>query len=1285
MSYAPDNLSQLQSVIGKSPLPGIPTSTVQKGVGLGRSATSLLDSHPRLAIGLFVVVGLALLSITVAAVLLWLRTRKQQQNGTAGITAVSQLSGLHKDRLRDVWASFVRQLPSSLRDAVADHHQFMVLGTSGSGKSTLIGQMTDWQGQSNQFLPSLTSDPLLQIYLGQRLIVQELSAALLQSTTKEVGEMLVRLARAQERHRPLVVVVVLSASHMLDAAPDRIRREAQLVAGKLGLLTKESQAPLLLRLCVTGMDHLAGYSELARFLHSEKQTLSVLLSAQSLGSSDDLLSQVQPLLSKFLVTQPVATFDKVIAFLQRAPQQLRPVLDYVSALRDASGAMRGTESISLYFSSLRWEEQIGNPFQPPQLGTRRLRSSPRRLHEWLGLPIHASLAAAGSILLLGFGIWTILRHHGQIQRADGLLSALSDHSTRSQAYAFATGPSGKTESVTRAIHAATEELNGVYVAETKLAPLRFVFQSRKERLRREVADSIRRIYLLPALQRAVEKRSQKLVLEALAAIYASQRGLLGGVLRGQIQEYARQLAIPESVLGDYLQLQVTPHGEPVLTTLPELRSLLPDDQRRILSSPLSFSLWLRELKAQTERPILTMASFTKLRKQTESLRESLTLLGKEREQAILFQLLADESPLDCPRLFGASARTLKLEPHLANNLESFLAISQLILESTDSLLRGSRQNLLDLLRWVNQERIKLDGHQELFVASVDGERFEFETQKWLELLLRTRKWELLGDRSGQATRSRHRRGKRGSSKGLGRSEVVSAQRKLLDDREQLSSDGLPSLRRAHFEQQIAPMLSELDKALGQTGSLKEAEKQALTRLVRNELRRYASRYCQAQTAYFLAYRPLLRTGSQIRAELLSLLRPDASLLQRIHTVVDNTRLSGMEHPLFQPLRTCLAPFAPLAALIVPGKDGTLTALAPYRSAAASLATELSGQMVPSPGEGPAEKGSASKEPNGPSDDNQSDAQTSEWTLGAQLLGRLSPIAKTAVSLRSGQSAHRQQVNQFLDSAGITTDLRKPFLRPFEATYDVGREEIERVAASLFMEDIAPPLAKLFGQFPFAKSAKKDASAEEIERLLHPLGGELWKWVKRSYSGLIEDRQGTIRPVRAAEGELPVPQLPAEFWTTVRRAEHIRGLLFQSDGTAKPLRLMVRPLPIPQPRTPRALQPSLSFLRVGSSEIVGIHQQPASRPLVVDWKNQGVAAVGLEYTDLTTNRKQVQSMEVSDSAWSLHRLLTRAAITEPQASYFQLIRESETSRWSLGFAFDPDPFSLFQVPATGRDK
>jgi type VI secretion system protein ImpL len=150
-------------------------------------------------------VSVALAAI-VYAVYHWLRRRGPRTTALA-----RRESTLHPDALLHLWRRFVRAQPWRHRASIAEYPTVVVLGGAGAGKSKLIDEQVDWQAQKKRFFPSVTDDPLLQIYIGGRVIVQELSAALLADDSSEARRALKRLWRASAGRRPPGVLVVVDA------------------------------------------------------------------------------------------------------------------------------------------------------------------------------------------------------------------------------------------------------------------------------------------------------------------------------------------------------------------------------------------------------------------------------------------------------------------------------------------------------------------------------------------------------------------------------------------------------------------------------------------------------------------------------------------------------------------------------------------------------------------------------------------------------------------------------------------------------------------------------------------------------------------------------------------------------------------------------------------------------------------------------------------------------------------------------------------------------------------
>ncbi len=255
--------------------------------------------------------------------------------------------GIDSKRLTSIWEKFLSNLPGPARAAVPEHAHFVVLGTAGSGKSTLIQRKVDWQGQASQFLPSYTADPLLQIFLGGKTVVQELAGPLLESTSRATNDALTRLYSKLDLDRPPTVVLVLKTSSLVNSTPDQVRQQAQLMRGKINLLSQAFNAPIPTRICLTNMDRTHGYGDVARFLKRNKLSLELPLGADA-GLVHSLQSY-EKYLPRALTTLPVAAFQSNVEFLLSAEDVLGPVRSFVTALLEGSLTAARPELQKLYF------------------------------------------------------------------------------------------------------------------------------------------------------------------------------------------------------------------------------------------------------------------------------------------------------------------------------------------------------------------------------------------------------------------------------------------------------------------------------------------------------------------------------------------------------------------------------------------------------------------------------------------------------------------------------------------------------------------------------------------------------------------------------------------------------------------------------------------------------------------------------------------------------------------------------------------------------------------------
>lgn len=1271
----------------------------------------------------YVLAAVCLLLITAGIVLLvlWRRSRNRRDDATAYINPAQVIS---RGRLREIWDKFLSRLPSLVRTAIPDYSHFVVFGNTGSGKSALISRKVDWQGQTSQFVPSFTADPLMQVYLGGKTLVQEFSAAVQDATARSYNRALTRLWESLDVEQVPTVVIVLSASMLANTTPDQLRRQAQLLRGKINVLSEACGSTARVRICLTHMDRVRGYTDLARFLHKHKIPLEIDLGAEA---STDLVAGLlayERHLPRALTTQPLSSFESIVEFLRSAETLLSPVVNFVQALSDRTLTSQRPEVQRVYFSSLSSDEQVSNPFDPPPL--QRSLAIGSLLSRWLrplGIrPVHALLGLG--LFLLGLSVLTYVtrQHHGVVLRA----AEASDRFTQAVERARAALSSGESDVVRRAELHATSALTATHEAESRFRLFRLIYRPDKRDNERRFVEGIRRGYLLPSLDRAIRQRARDKILAALVALYATRDNTLGALIKAQPTDWSTDLGVPRDTLLDYVRYSSEPWSEVAVMALPPL---LIDGTRPPISDLGPWRGFLSDLLDAVKRPFITADELGAFQQHANGLREALVQIRRGALLRQLYRNLAEETPLDMVKLFGRDIGVLTPDPWLTDNQEALDRVLAMVRESNIRIEKTDTRSLYQLLRWLNEDgssaprgTTRSDADVSYFLFPNDSRSYAVSRPEWQDLIARSRKRTFgLDDHapSRKASQSAIRLAKRcsekrfydskRSAKGRHRAcralaespprDVTRPARPLpLWSQEEfapklaalLTSSDAPAAglsdvyNRVVYHREVLPLVQELKKALGGNRNLSADEKIALSRRVQNELATYARGYCEALLKYHLGYQLSGHSPAALHADLLDLIKPGSRFLMRLRTLVDNVKLSGLEEPYLQPLASCIADFRPIVELLEPKTPAPADAKAEPRPDAKAAPPGAAPQNKPEPKpEGLAEFNAAVAKlleeldraqtpPPAPAAPAAANAPAAPPQGSAALTPRLSALGRSALAMHEGsEQSALHQAEQFLDRAGVGGPLRRPFLAPFLAVYHSGAGEIERVLASHWREVLLPQVAPLFTRFPFARAAEREVAPAELD-LLSERKGPLFADLRSLYAPAVSESGGAYTTRRGALGTL---RLPDDLLPTVNTLARLSRALFTPDGNRKPLQLAIRGLPGPQALIGNSAQPALAFLQVGKAAAYGFNQQPSAVPLSVDWWAQGAAVIGVE-SSAASGRKHSQTLEVTDSAWSLFRLLQRSTLDGSGVSTWRIIGEGASETHAIRFVITPDPWELF---------
>ncbi|MBL8632678.1 MAG: hypothetical protein JNM40_05590 [Myxococcales bacterium] len=1276
----------------------------------------------------YVLAALFVLLIVAGAVLLfwWFKLRKRREEGTAYVTPAQSMT---KTRLSDIWERFQSRLPSGVRATTPELPHFVVFGNTGAGKSALISRKVDWQGQTSQFIPSYTADPLLQLYLGSQVLVEEFSSAIQDGTAQSYNDALTKLWKSLEVEQIPTVIVVLSAPLLITQPPDQLRQQAQLLRGKINVLSETYGSTGRVRICLTHMDRLRGYSDLARFLAKEQAPLELSVGADPHSDLSESMTHYERYLPRALTTLPVSSFESIVEFLRGADQFLSPTASFVSALTDlAIGSLR-PEVQGIYFASLAADEQISNPFTPPpQVRSTALGS---RLARWLrpfGIrPVHAMLALL--MLCLGlFGLtYVTRRHHVVVEAASEANLTFDQAVVRAQT----AHNSGESDVVRRAERSASQSLLATSEAEQRFRPFHLIYRTDKKHSERLFIESIRKGYLLPSLERAIRQRARDKILGALVALYATKDNTLGSLIKASATDWSTDLNVPRDTLLDYIQYSTDPWTEVAIATLPPFP---PESLRYSLSDLSPWKAFIYDVHNAIARPYITRAELSALQQRSAGLIEGMLALRRAAQLRQWYRNLAEESPLDMLKLFGQEVGILTPDPWLLDQKDPMERLLRMVSDSNITTEQAGTKSLYQLLRWLNEtsesasakkssEHLLSDSYRFLFPA--EGSAIDISRRDWEELLTRSRKRTFSMDESAPHPTEGPVRTKRcsklGKKRGLlppckvtARSPASSGSAKKLIDRPTalplwsqeeftpklaalLTGDELPAVglsdvyNRVVYHREVLPLVTELKKALGGHRNLSAEERISLSRAVQKELARYSQGYCAALLEYHLGYRISAVSPSQLHSELVDIIKPGSRFVARLKTLVDNVTLQGLEEPYLRPLATCIADFRPIVELMTPksqapaaksdpkaaGQPDAAQGTRPTSDTASSkvegLATfhEAVAKLIADLDRAPT--ASTDKSSSGSDKGDRADKSAATQDKSAVLTSKLSALARSALAMHEGsEESSLAKAEQFLDRAGIAGPLRRPFLAPFLAVHQLGSTEIEQVFAQHWKEVMQPQITPLMSRFPFQRGAEREVAPSDLD-VLSERRGPLFADLRSLYAVAVTERGESYV---AKSGALGTLRLPKDMLPTMNKLAKLSRALFSADGNRQPLQLAIRGLPGPQSSSGSTAQSALAYLQIGKASAYGFNQQSSATTLQVEWWAQGAAVIGVERTVAKTGRKHTQTLEVTDSAWSLYRLLQRSTLDGTGVSTWRIIGDGPDETQIIRFAITPDPWELF---------
>lgn len=1162
--------------------------------------------------------ALAILLLLALLILIVLRRKGKIGGGKPGaqktLTMVKPRP-LPPSSLKRIWKTFLRQIPSRLRRSILVYHPFVVMGELGSGKSTLIDSYTDWKGQANKFYPSYTTDMRLQIYLGTKALVQEIPPALLNNTSKDAREALLRLWKPVFQKREPKVILVLNCLALTTEISENLRNQAQMMRGKINVLAKACGRPVKVCIALTHMDQMTGFVQFAEFVR--KNGLASCIDPHCAGNLANLADILQPYeeqLSRALTSLSAAEYLNVLAFLKDAPEILRPLSAFIKVLlqHDSLSSLPEIAQLCLCHPE-GGSVNFSNPFEYVLTVQEAHVPSPVRKHRFAA----AALLAAGLVYLVGGYIY---QRQFLVKAHEGLLLMdVAPPDEYSEQY-----------------HKIFSELSSGLRANAILQFFPTFFPAWEDQIRDHLVAEIRQYFLLPKLRLfATGEEDREKILYLAGLLYAARDNELGLLVRNRVADWENIMGLPAQLILDYvnnnshvenIHMELTPGltGH-VITTFASAD--LP-----------AWALFFHMIQRAQLEPLITPAYLKDLQRQaTAFLAVADRVARYELTSEIVRQL--KKIPALSTHIVWIEKNDEALSQDSMRSFLRLLTFRDVSYPSTDGMSLSQFVESLKVLSTVSANAPRED-----FRFSIRGEAFDFNPMDWINLLRRSRITLFMREFEEKNRRS-------GGMLFFGKDSD------FPDVVMNVSNDGLlffsgkgrvdGRLTRSAFEQRVKPVLADLTETF-KTLPVNTEEKGRFSSFILKQAEAYADRYVAAYYQYYSQFHVQASSVGELRYVLKQIQSSTSPLQDLLLALRDNTALDVGESSYLRQFGQKLSSFAFIKRLMEE-KDGTFPELNKYKAIIEQMLDDIE-----------------STQP-------YSAQNKADDTSGLKTL--LSPLGRISLDIfRNSDSSYQIMAKSWLKSAAIDSEWQLPFLEPVQLAFFLGRSDVESCAEKVWSDLRDSCIVPLYNKFPFDQKAEAEISPEDLAAVAHPQG-KFWKSFRDYLGPLCQETAGSWS-VRVSS--LGLFRLPPKMLSQVNSLSKLSSLLWDDKGAPKPIPLSIKPAPLPLWKEMGTVV-VLSYLHCGKASVFAFNQQPLWQKLDIEWWNRISSAVGMESGTFRDTLKSYKEVTIPESYWSFFRLLQKGSPGDANVYRWQLESPAgKGATMDIEFTMRSDPWAVFRV-------
>ncbi|MDX8431342.1 MAG: hypothetical protein SNF33_06030 [Candidatus Algichlamydia australiensis] len=931
---------------------------------------------------------------------------------------------LHQEKkptLMGAWKRFIRQIPADSRALVKSHKHFIVFGGPNSGKTELIQGLIQ---QSEDLFPFDTiyhEESMIQLFFGPKQIVHEIEFPTLEDRSIKMRKQIIRFWKKLFQNRDPIVVIVQNWADEETQDTHDFSRLAQLIGGKLSLLSEICKKPIKVRINLTHLDKIEGYLEFAHYLKQQDLTFSIPLTSRFAVNTleEKFQTFADQHLPNMLTSLSDKEFIKIQRFFREVPKAFPKIEEFLRAVITRVRSKGFVDLEMLTFSSNSEGSTSLVPFDWKKEAAAAI---------FFRYPMLKHQIAAVFVASIICGFTYKLYHNDKEHLA--LANRGIDLLRRCEVAKFQREVLPK---YAKLLHFQKPSLYSYALP-------KFYFKQICKAEEALVKQMYRHILEPNFCHMLLKEEIEFQYIYYLGLMYAVKRNDVGSCFIENLEAFAHQMDLDPNFIKTYIFLSKTPGYQLAKEKTVKINPNL---------SLTSLRPWIKFLKyfdRLNNEPVFMSHNFETLHFEAVNLLNTLDYLQNNPVVAFASVLEEDKNFQNAPPEEFEHVKTVSWIYQNRHKLKEFL----LFIKNTSIDLPDVRNlNISQLFAQVDEIQKINQIPETLFNFIIEGNSYSFLSKKWTELTVNHSVQRALQEFIVHNTNSGGRIFFTNCDQPLPpvMTTFMGQFPLIREDR------AVPAkYSRIAFEKNVR-MTTEVLLEKVEELPLAKDEKIRFNHFLRNEVASYIKKFQEHYLSFYHACQINTEGLQEIKGTLRGLLKTTAPFYDFLQCFHYHSGAFSQETSCLESFEE-LNQFAFLANIF--DVENREEALEPYFRVVADILSDLERDSPESLDSFPYLSANLTPAAN----------------IGLQIL-------------QNTEGSYRNQVIASLEEMEIPKYFHKPFLQPIEALYKVGLIELKKIIEDLWREELSPSVNALFEKFPFALDSNKIASIEEVAAKLNP--------------------------------------------------------------------------------------------------------------------------------------------------------------------------------------------------------